>query len=242
MDKNYHDWLVSEGYAENTCIAQIHRVQKVEEHYGSLDDAFNAGKLQDVVSGLNYSTADERSGRKNPSRIPINGNLRNGLQSYKNAVQRYARFRREASSQNKEAPANDPAVPIEVLASERQRFALERDMQSALRREISLLDGSLTIIDDGAERAVVSGFIDILCRDVEGGLVVIELKAGRTDPKVLAQILGYMGDLLEEGEEESIRGIIVAHDFDKRTVSAAKAVPNLKLVRYAVSFSFEAMA
>jgi ATP-dependent exoDNAse (exonuclease V) beta subunit len=241
MNKKYHDWLVSEGYAENTCAAQIHRVQKVEEHYGSLDDALDTGTLQDVVSSLNYSTADERSGQKNPSRIPINGNLRNGLQSYKNAVQRYARYLREAGMQISEAVANDSVAPVEVLASERQRFTLERDMQSALRREISLLDASLTIIDDGAERAVVSGFIDILCRDSEGGLVVVELKAGRTDSKVVAQILGYMGDLLEEGESESIRGIIVAHDFDKRTVSATKAVPNLELARYAISFSFEPM-
>jgi hypothetical protein len=30
----------------------------------------------------------------------------------------------------------------------------------------------------------------------------------------------------------------VAHDFDQRTISAARAVPNLSLTRYAISFSF----
>lgn len=112
-------------------------------------------------------------------------------------------------------------------------------MQAALRREIHLLDAGLTIVDDGAERAVSSGFIDILCKDALGRVVVVELKAGKTDARVVGQILGYMGDLMEEDELADIRGIIVAHEFDRRTISAAKAVPGLTLVKYSVSFKFE---
>lgn len=242
MLDNYRDWLVSAGYAENTCQAQMHRVQKVEDHYGSLDEALNSGKLTEIITDLTYSTADERQGAANPSRIPINGSLRNGLQSYKNAVQRYVRFRREAGEVEAEPIPSEALAQTDSMVAEKQRFALERDMQAALRREISLLDSDLTIIDDGAERAVASGFIDILCRDVKGGLVVVELKAGKTDARVVAQALGYMGDLIDEGEEQPIRGVIVAHDFDQRTISAARAVPNLLLVRYAISFSFEALA
>jgi RecB family endonuclease NucS len=107
----------------------------------------------------------------------------------------------------------------------------------ALRDNIARLDPSLSIIDDGAERAVASGFIDILARDAAGVLVVIELKAGKTDARVIGQTLGYMGDILAE-EDAPVRGIIVAHDFDQRTISAARAVPNLSLTRYAISFSF----
>ncbi|MEO1108538.1 MAG: endonuclease NucS domain-containing protein [Pseudomonadota bacterium] len=241
MNAQYLDWLVAEGYAENTCTAQIYRVQKVEEHYGSLDEASDLGKLQDVLASLSYSTSEERSGKENPSRIPINGNLRNGLQSYKNAVQRYARFLREDEPRSGLTATSDRIETKGQTKPERQRFALERDMQTAIRQEISLLDAGLEIVDDGAERAVTSGFIDILCRDADSSLVVVELKAGKTDSKVVAQILGYMGDLVEEGEE-AIRGIIVAHDFDTRTISASIAVPNLKLVRYSVSFTFEALS
>jgi RecB family endonuclease NucS len=130
----------------------------------------------------------------------------------------------------------DPALPAEPVA-EKQRLSLERDMQVALRDNIARLDPSLSIIDDGAERAVASGFIDILARDAAGVLVVIELKAGKTDARVIGQTLGYMGDILAE-EDAPVRGIIVAHDFDQRTISAARAVPNLSLTRYAISFSF----
>ncbi|WP_171206104.1 endonuclease NucS domain-containing protein [Ruegeria sp. HKCCA0235A] len=241
MKAQYRDWLIAEGYAENTCVAQIHRVQKVETHYGSLDEAFGLGKLEDVLASLNYSTSDERSDKENPSRIPINGNLRNGLQSYKNAVQRYARFLREIQAGSSLTAANERLETTGQTKPERQRFSLERDMQTAIRQNISLLDAGFEIVDDGAERAVTSGFIDILCRGADGSLVVVELKAGKTDSKVVAQILGYMGDLVDEGEE-AVRGIIVAHEFDRRTISASKAVPNLTLVRYSVSFAFEALS
>ena len=87
-----------------------------------------------------------------------------------------------------------------------------------------------------------SGFIDIFCQDMSGASVVVELKAGKTDARVVGQILGYMGDIMEEDGASRVRGIIVAHDFDKRTIAASRAVPNLTLMRYSISFTFEEMA
>ena len=76
-------------------------------------------------------------------------------------------------------------------------------------------------------------------QDAAGAVVVIELKAGKTDPRVIGQVLGYMGDIADEDEPAALRGIIVAHEFDPRTRSAARAVSNLTLQRYAVSFTFQ---
>jgi endonuclease len=56
----------------------------------------------------------------------------------------------------------------------------------------------LAIIDDGAERSVESGFIDITARDAAGTTVVIELKAGAAGQRAVAQILSYMGDVASE--------------------------------------------
>lgn len=122
---------------------------------------------------------------------------------------------------------------------QRQRLSLERDMQAALRRDIAQLQAGLRIVDDGIERYVASGFIDILARDASGVLVVIELKAGKTDARVVGQTLGYMGDIAAE-EAGAVRGIIVAHEFDTRTRSAVRAVPNLQMMRYEVAFTFQA--
>ena len=246
MRSDYRAWLEAQGFAPTTCTAQISRVQRIEADYGPLDQIVAEGGFEALFLALSYSTRDERQNRPNPSKFKIDGNIRTNLASYKDALARYARFlgavfeadtdteagRRPMSPGGYDPLSSDPASP------EKQRLSLERDMQTALRAHIATLEPGLTIIDDGAERAVLTGFIDILARDAQGTLVVIELKAGKTDARVIGQVLGYMGDIGAE-EDVPVRGLIVAHDFDTRTRSAARAVPNLGLVRYAVSFAFD---
>jgi hypothetical protein len=84
----------------------------------------------------------------------------------------------------------------EIETSTETTFGLERDLESALRRNIGDLEGGLSIIDDGKQRRVGSGFIDITARDRNGATVVIELKAGTADRDAIGQILAYMGDVL----------------------------------------------
>jgi len=175
MRSDYKAWLEQQKYDSGTIIAQLHRVGRVEEFYGNLDEHFADGTLQSIIDELT-----------------------------------------------------------------RQKLSLERDMQAALRLRIGQLSNTLSIVDDGAERTVDSGFIDITCVDSkDDALVVVELKAGKADSRAIGQILGYMGDLAEEEEGRVVRGILVAHEFDKRSRSAARVVSTLSLVRYAIDFRFE---
>ena len=239
MRSEYVDWLEAQGYNENTCNTQASHIRQIEKYYGELDELISNGKLSWLVQEFTYTVEDERHGRPNPTKVEFNGRTYTRLQSLKGGIKRYARFLEEGFVVDREAVMEPPIVDDAALIPDKQRFALERDMQVALRRDISTLETGLTIVDDGAERSVDSGFIDVLCKDENGQAVVVELKAGQTDARVVAQTLGYMGDLLSEGEFAGVRGIIVAHDFDKRTKAAARAVPNLKLVKYAISFVFE---
>lgn len=240
MRIDYKAALQAAGYQENTVAAQLHRVARVEQCYGDLDEIIGAGGYEALIADLTYSTADERLAKPNLSKIQFDGNVRNNLQSYKNAVVRYFQFLQSegeasASASLVETSLSNLAPPE---TAEKQRLSLERDMQVSLRSNIGGLEAGLEIVDDGIERAVLSGFIDILCRDAQGQLVVVELKAGKADARVIGQTLGYMGDLFEE-EGAHVRGIVVAHNFDQRTRSAAKAVPNLVLYRYSISFKFD---
>ena len=137
---------------------------------------------------------------------------------------------------------SDAATPAEEVAevqdSIETTFALERDPQNAIRTNISQLQDGLKIIDDGKERSVPSGRIDILAVAPDGTYVVVELKAGEADRDAVGQILGYIGDLLEEARGK-VRGILVAGDFTERAISASKAVPNLELIAYGFKFSFQ---
>jgi len=129
-----------------------------------------------------------------------------------------------------EGPRDDAIDAIETT------FGLERDLQDALRKNIEQLEQGLRIIDSGKEQTVESGRIDITAKDRHGSTVVIELKAGAADREAVAQILAYIGDLMQKNR--SVRGILVAGDFPPRTIAAARAVPNLKLKKYGFKFSF----
>jgi RecB family endonuclease NucS len=75
----------------------------------------------------------------------------------------------------------------------------------------------------------------LLAKDSNGHFVVIELKAGKARDSALGQLLGYIGCLATP--EQEVRGILVASSFETRVVFAARALPNIKLLEYELSFS-----
>ena len=137
-------------------------------------------------------------------------------------------------------PLNEEDEPSgnRSTASSQPGFSLERDLQLALRANIEQLELGLRIIDGGTERTVDAGRIDITAKDSENRVVVIELKAGTSQLRDIAQLLSYMGSI-DNDKGREVRGILVANDFDDRLVLAAQAVTNISLKAYSFSFSFE---
>lgn len=233
----YRQWLEAQQYQANTITAQMHRAGRVEEFYGDLDQHFQSDQLAAVIAALRYSADDRRRNRPNPTNIPFEGDTYNNLASYRNSVERYQRFR--MSGGGVAAPEGFIAPPgVAEEGVDGQRIGLERDLQAALRREIHQLEDGLTIIDDGAERSVDSGFIDITAKDAAGVIVVIELKSGVAGRAAIGQILSYMGDVANEHDGGKVRGIIVASEFDGKAKAAARMVPQLRLRKYSVRFTF----
>jgi restriction system protein len=72
-------------------------------------------------------------------------------------------------------------------------------------------------------------------------LLVIELKEGRASDSVVGQIQRYMGFVLSELAEEnqSVRGVIIALEQDKRIQQALKVAPHIEFYRYEVSFDLK---
>lgn len=85
-----------------------------------------------------------------------------------------------------------------------------------------------------------AGRIDITAIDSRGNIVVIELKAGMARPEAIAQILAYMGSV-SETDRKPVRGILVAGDFHKKVILAAKNVTSLELKKYSFVFNFESV-
>ena len=237
MKASYRQWLEQQKYAAGTVDAQVYRSARVEEFHGDLDEHFANDRMNSLVEALKYSTDDERRLRPNPSKIPFDGDARSNLASYRNAIERYRKFRDVVGDQvdRAEKVGNRDITSLTLEEEVGQRIGLERDMQAALRIEINQLEAGLIITDDGAERSVDSGFIDITARDASGATVVIELKAGPAGQRAIAQILSYMGDVATE-EGGVVRGILVASGFDAKAKAAARMVPNLSLRKYSVRF------
>ena len=79
------------------------------------------------------------------------------------------------------------AVPEEIPNS---GVGLEKRLEDWLARDISMLDPNLLVVGRQVPTAF-GGFIDLLCIDREGFLVVVELKQGQTPREVTAQALDY---------------------------------------------------
>ena len=244
MRNDYRAWLEAQKYGAGTVNTLISRAGGVEGHYGNLDDHFATDQMESLISVLHYNSEDERRGRPNPSKIVISGNLRTNLASYRNAVENYRRFLSGRAAG--EMPLDALTVAGGGLADVQQaieedlgqRIGLERDMQAALRLSIDQLEEGLVIIDDGAERYVESGRIDITARDRNGTVVVIELKAGAAGQRAIAQVLSYMGDVALEDSDPKVRGFLIASSFDNKAMAAARVIPSLSLKCYGVKFSF----
>lgn len=116
-------------------------------------------------------------------------------------------------------------------------LSLERDLQSYLTTRLNEIEEGLTLIE--TEKGTSAGFVDILAKDKFNNLVVIELKAGKAKDAAIGQLLGYIGALTETNKGSStIRGILIASDFDERLIYAIKTLPNLSLLRYSLNFRF----
>lgn len=133
-------------------------------------------------------------------------------------------------------------IENEVEESIEASVSLERDLHSYLIGRVNEIESGLVLVDDGVEYEIDVGRIDLLAKDNDGNIVVIELKAGKAKDNALGQLLGYMGCLAASRDQQNIRGILVASSFDTRVVYAAKALPNVKLVKYQLAFSLEDIA
>ena len=135
---------------------------------------------------------------------------------------------------------DDSSVEESISESIDTQISIEKDLQNYLSHRLHEIESGLHLIEGGIEYIIEAGRIDILAKDDQGFTVVIELKAGKAKDAALGQILGYIGCLSER--HTNIRGILVASDFDARVVFAAKALPNIKLIKYELKFNLHEVA
>jgi hypothetical protein len=238
MQTDFQLWLQQQNLDSASVAQQLNRAARVEKYYGNLDRQYTRDRLQSIIDDLLYTPEDEKKRRPNPSKINFEGNIRNNLSLFRYAIEQYRRFKDSDAELTPRNEFDDEEGQGGAGEEGRQRSGLERDMQAALRVDISQLEEGLQIIDGGAERTVESGSIPITARDVAGAIVVIDLKAGSVGRRGVAQVLSYMGDIAADEPNAQVRGILVATEFENKARAAARMAPSLSLRAYAVKFEF----
>lgn len=129
MKTNFKKWLIEEyGLQESAANSRVSNISTIEKYYGDIDALVKNGSIQSLLNDLSYSTDDERHHREARHKIPIDGNVRTGSATLKQAVNRYLEFWRDANSDI----SNTSNTTETDLSSTTELQKLAKDLQSSL--------------------------------------------------------------------------------------------------------------
>lgn len=236
-EEEFRSYLKSSGFAGSTINTRCYALKRIEKAQGiDLDAEAQRDGFRSLIALFSADAAGNVPTLLNTIELGIAAdNKGSALSWYRSHLKSYFRF--SVHNAAPDSQFDDEEMAVEDEAGNLS-FALEKDLQTALRANIQQLEEGLEIIDGGMEHHVASGFIDILARDRDGVTVVIELKASISQPKAVAQILGYMGAIAEQQQLDRVRGYLIAAGHHKQVIWATKAIPNLALKSYGFKFSF----
>jgi restriction system protein len=123
-----------------------------------------------------------------------------------------------------------------ALEEHLEDFLIKNWMHTELGKEYDIYqEGDV----DGQQYQTDTGPMDILAISKDRKkLLVLELKKGRASDAVVGQTLRYMGYVREElaEEDQTVEGVIIAHEDDARIRRALAMVPAVRFFRYQLSF------
>ena len=126
-------------------------------------------------------------------------------------------------------------------------FAMEKHLedflvanwnQTVLAQDFSIYEEDGECV--GQQFATDAGPIDVLAISKDKKrLLVVELKRGRASYAVVGQVLRYMGFIREQiaEDDQSVEGVIIALEDDKKMRWALLSVPSISFYRYEISFA-----
>ena len=155
---------------------------------------------------------------------------------YKNSDGTFEMYKEDIHGPNEWAPVpgdDEPSSRGDLLEAS---ISLERDIEDHLVSNLSSIEDGLEFIKRQASND--AGRIDILAKDQQGQDVIIEIKVGSANDSSVGQVARYVG-WYKKTQGRKVRAFLVASDFPEAVCYAAEAIPELTLISYKVSFSFE---
>ncbi len=227
-------WLDEENGSDfRTIQSRISNCRTVENYEGDLDEHYIKDNGMSLLDSLTYSTEDERNQMPTNHKVPINGNLRTGSATLKQAVKLYMTFK---ESDFKPSETSNKSFDLKQSLEEEienievwNNFSYEKDLKNSMVSQIAELFPEYKIFgenNEGVEYLIGGKRIDILLEKNDGNLL------GIANYKVFGQTSMYLGLLMEQFPEKEIRGCIVAGEIDNTLKSATKTTNLIKLKTY----------
>ncbi|GBU24571.1 hypothetical protein R83H12_01205 [Fibrobacteria bacterium R8-3-H12] len=94
LEKEFYNWLLQKYGNQGTANSRKTNCMTVCKYEGDLDEHFARNQCQAILSKLEYSTNDEKFCRPPKHKIPINGDIRTGTATLKQAVNLYIKFKK----------------------------------------------------------------------------------------------------------------------------------------------------
>lgn len=120
----FYQWLINvKGLQPNTAKSRTRNCKRICEYCGDIDDHYKNDKCQSLLESLTYTSDDEAI--KLPPRhpIPINGNIRKGTDTLKQALHLYIHFLKVTQSSVRQSDATAiNAVPKEEVTVKRDSY------------------------------------------------------------------------------------------------------------------------
>ncbi len=126
-----------------------------------------------------------------------------------------------------------PNKPVSTLKGKRYHL-LEENLEEFVIQSLDEIEPGLSLMK--RQLSTDAGRLDLLCKDQDDRLVVIELKRTQGTDRVVGQILRYMGWIQENYNTDRIPGIIIVGKMDRALSYAIKAVPNVQVKEFTISF------
>lgn len=233
-------WLEEEnGNDFRTIQSRISNCRTVENYEGDLDEHYAKDDGKSLMERLSYSTKDQRSNLPAKHNIPINGDLRTGSATLKQAVKLYMTFKSSHYT-----PSSITRDSFRLEQSQREEiedietwtnFSYEKDLKNSMVSQINELFPEHSIYgenNEGVEYLIGGKRIDILLEKQNGDLLVVELKSGLANYKVFGQISMYIGLLMGEFPDRKINGVIIAGEMDDTLRNSIKTTEIIGLKTY----------
>lgn len=101
-EQEFKKWLGQKYPNNSTVLNRVSNCKKIEKVYGNLDDRFDENECITILQDLIYTVNDERNNRPAKHKITIDGDIRTGSATLKQALKLYVSFREDFFEDEKE--------------------------------------------------------------------------------------------------------------------------------------------